>query len=331
MWPWTWTTSLIARLALLPFPCYLHCPCHRVFYEWWTNCVEGRALAASFGCKFIETSAKTRTNVDEAFYGLVREIRRYNKVPPPLIPLFLSLWPLFTLSGCISIRRKRTKRGSSSIRTRKHRRLRLLRNEMPNYVNYINSQLTIPPLPTLFLTYRFHYTWSLSTYLHHLPINLSPSLLHRCTICIHFGISSYLSVVGKRRPCWRCKRAPKNRNWDLEDFLFFARIVPPFSVSLPYVYLVHTTTLHLIALYYFLFCFLRVVVGLCFFVFVGRKERTGRYVGSKTVMIWWRCSKFQCSSTFVLSFMFKCFVFSEKLIWVLKLEVLDCRWYCDDR
>jgi GTPase KRas protein len=44
--------------------------------------VEGRALAASFGCKFIETSAKNRTNVDEAFYGLVREIRRFNKVPP---------------------------------------------------------------------------------------------------------------------------------------------------------------------------------------------------------------------------------------------------------
>jgi GTPase KRas protein len=40
--------------------------------------VEGRALAASFGCKFIETSAKNRTNVDEAFYGLVREIRRFN-------------------------------------------------------------------------------------------------------------------------------------------------------------------------------------------------------------------------------------------------------------
>jgi Ras family len=44
-------------------------------------CVEGRALAASFGCKFIETSAKNRTNVDEAFYGLVREIRRFNVRP----------------------------------------------------------------------------------------------------------------------------------------------------------------------------------------------------------------------------------------------------------
>jgi GTPase KRas protein len=44
---------------------------------------EGRALAASFGCKFIETSAKNRTNVDEAFYGLVREIRRFNKAASP--------------------------------------------------------------------------------------------------------------------------------------------------------------------------------------------------------------------------------------------------------
>ena len=31
------------------------------------------------GCKFIETSAKTRTNVENAFYEIVREIRRYNK------------------------------------------------------------------------------------------------------------------------------------------------------------------------------------------------------------------------------------------------------------
>ena len=41
-------------------------------------------MAASFGCKFIETSAKNRTNVDEAFYGLVREIRRFN-VPPVMV------------------------------------------------------------------------------------------------------------------------------------------------------------------------------------------------------------------------------------------------------
>lgn len=41
---------------------------------------EGQALAKHFGCRFIETSAKQRMNVDEAFHDLVREIRRYNKV-----------------------------------------------------------------------------------------------------------------------------------------------------------------------------------------------------------------------------------------------------------
>ncbi|PGH26919.1 hypothetical protein AJ80_01300 [Polytolypa hystricis UAMH7299] len=40
---------------------------------------EGEALAREFGCKFIETSAKSRINVDNAFYDIVREIRRYNK------------------------------------------------------------------------------------------------------------------------------------------------------------------------------------------------------------------------------------------------------------
>jgi GTPase KRas len=40
---------------------------------------EGEELARSFGCKFIETSAKSRINVDNAFYNIVREIRRYNK------------------------------------------------------------------------------------------------------------------------------------------------------------------------------------------------------------------------------------------------------------
>ncbi|KAG6832813.1 hypothetical protein H0H92_009432 [Tricholoma furcatifolium] len=40
---------------------------------------EGRDLAKHFGCKFIETSAKQRINVDEAFSNLVREIRKYNK------------------------------------------------------------------------------------------------------------------------------------------------------------------------------------------------------------------------------------------------------------
>lgn len=40
---------------------------------------EGRDLAKLFGCTFIETSAKQRINVDEAFYHVVRDIRRFNK------------------------------------------------------------------------------------------------------------------------------------------------------------------------------------------------------------------------------------------------------------
>lgn len=40
---------------------------------------DGFRLAQSFGCPFIETSAKARTNVERAFYELVREIRRYNR------------------------------------------------------------------------------------------------------------------------------------------------------------------------------------------------------------------------------------------------------------
>ena len=36
-------------------------------------------MARQFGCKFIETSAKSRKNVDQAFFDIVREIRRYNK------------------------------------------------------------------------------------------------------------------------------------------------------------------------------------------------------------------------------------------------------------
>ncbi|CAN6666359.1 ras-like protein 1 [Trichomonascus vanleenenianus] len=40
---------------------------------------EGMQLARQFNCKFIETSAKHRINVEEGFYQLVREIREYNK------------------------------------------------------------------------------------------------------------------------------------------------------------------------------------------------------------------------------------------------------------
>jgi GTPase KRas protein len=37
---------------------------------------EGQELAKNFGCPFFESSAKTRVNVEESFYELVREIRK---------------------------------------------------------------------------------------------------------------------------------------------------------------------------------------------------------------------------------------------------------------
>ncbi|KAF8824907.1 hypothetical protein HHX47_DHR7000138 [Lentinula edodes] len=49
-------------------------------YERQVGMNEGRDLARHFGCKFVETSAKVRINVDQAFQDLVREIRKYNKV-----------------------------------------------------------------------------------------------------------------------------------------------------------------------------------------------------------------------------------------------------------
>lgn len=42
------------------------------------TCIEGRDLAKGFHCPFMETSAKKRTNVDETFFALVREIRKFN-------------------------------------------------------------------------------------------------------------------------------------------------------------------------------------------------------------------------------------------------------------
>jgi len=37
---------------------------------------EGTDLSKSFGCGFMETSAKTRVNVEESFYQLVREVKK---------------------------------------------------------------------------------------------------------------------------------------------------------------------------------------------------------------------------------------------------------------
>jgi GTPase KRas protein len=39
---------------------------------------EGKDLSKSLGCPFLETSAKARINVEEAFYEVVREIRKWN-------------------------------------------------------------------------------------------------------------------------------------------------------------------------------------------------------------------------------------------------------------
>lgn len=44
-----------------------------------TLSTEGEQAAKEFGCPFLETSAKSRTNVERAFYDTVREIRRYNR------------------------------------------------------------------------------------------------------------------------------------------------------------------------------------------------------------------------------------------------------------
>ncbi|KAJ3115766.1 Ras GTPase [Nowakowskiella sp. JEL0407] len=52
-------------------------------HERQVSMIEGRELARSYGCKFVETSAKKKINVDEAYYGLVREIRRYNQIMDP--------------------------------------------------------------------------------------------------------------------------------------------------------------------------------------------------------------------------------------------------------
>ncbi|KAI8854476.1 ras family-domain-containing protein [Chytridium lagenaria] len=40
---------------------------------------EARDAAKAFGCVYLETSAKTRVNVDEAFYNLVLAIRNESK------------------------------------------------------------------------------------------------------------------------------------------------------------------------------------------------------------------------------------------------------------
>ncbi|XP_062504447.1 GTPase KRas-like isoform X1 [Corticium candelabrum] len=40
-------------------------------------------VAKGYGIPYVETSAKTRMGVDDAFYSLVREIRRYKEMKGP--------------------------------------------------------------------------------------------------------------------------------------------------------------------------------------------------------------------------------------------------------
>lgn len=47
---------------------------HNYFRQ--VNATEGQELAKSFGCPFKETSAKSRINVDESWFELVREIKK---------------------------------------------------------------------------------------------------------------------------------------------------------------------------------------------------------------------------------------------------------------
>lgn len=61
-------------------------------YEREVSKEEGQALARSFGCEFLETSAKTAQNVERLFMNLVRALRQTRQdhlgVPPgPIGPI----------------------------------------------------------------------------------------------------------------------------------------------------------------------------------------------------------------------------------------------------
>lgn len=47
-----------------------------------TRSSEAQATAKRFGCPYIETSARDKTNVVEMFHATVREIRKYNQEEP---------------------------------------------------------------------------------------------------------------------------------------------------------------------------------------------------------------------------------------------------------
>ncbi|KAF8146134.1 ras protein [Mycena galopus ATCC 62051] len=55
-------------------------------YEREVSKEEGVALARQFACQFIETSAKTAQNVEQAFTSLVRALRQTRDLPPGSAP-----------------------------------------------------------------------------------------------------------------------------------------------------------------------------------------------------------------------------------------------------
>lgn len=61
---------------------------------------EGQAMARQFNnCRFVETSAKQRVNVEDAFYELVRQVRIFNKDPGGGSSSFGRSSPTRTLTG----------------------------------------------------------------------------------------------------------------------------------------------------------------------------------------------------------------------------------------
>jgi len=74
----------------------IHGHFHRPAFRLIILSAEGRAIAAHENALFIETSAKQRMNVDEAFYLLVREIREHNRVRRATL---LNSFMLIDLSG----------------------------------------------------------------------------------------------------------------------------------------------------------------------------------------------------------------------------------------
>ena len=61
---------------------------------------EGQDMGRNYGCPNMETSAKTRVNVEESFYQLVREIRKHRDNAPKAAKGGGKKKPLLDLKKC---------------------------------------------------------------------------------------------------------------------------------------------------------------------------------------------------------------------------------------